>query len=160
MRNEASLTIQFKEWAHGRWALRVSRHHMLFGQQTNLGCGWSSWWVQKLRGEHQTIFDDFRWEDCRIVSVSVVQTVPLLGRDYIQVGFASSNLPALCYSISSTIAKTSPRRLLWFLLNKIFCVFVHLSFPLFLVDEVRWHEEESWEQRSSSFFFFFLNFFI
>lgn len=34
------------------------------------------------------------------------------------------DLPAptcrLCYSISSTIAKTSPRRLLWFLLNKIF----------------------------------------
>lgn len=47
-----------------------------------------------------------------IVSLSVVQTVPVQGRDYIQVGFASSSLLAPCYSIAFTKAKTSPCRLL------------------------------------------------
>lgn len=81
----------------------------------------------------------------------------LQGRDYTQVGFASSNLPALCYSISSAIAKTS-RRLLWLLLNKIFVPRPFSTSPVLAVKmtwdmtgEELWDHFISWEWGNSHF---------
>lgn len=69
----------------------------------------------RVHGEFKSLEENIKpslmiWDEkiAERVAVSVVQTVPLQGRDYIQVGFASSNLLVLCYPISSTRAKTSP----------------------------------------------------
>lgn len=128
---------------------------MQFGQQTNFGCGLNSWWVQRRRGEHQTIFDDFRWEDSRIVAVSVIQTIPFSGERLYTGGICQLQLLALCYSISSTIAKTSPRCLLWFLSNEIFvtclCALTFFSTSLFWIGEVKLHGSWKWNHESKEF---------